>query len=62
MTKRKTKTFSYPAEEHVWFERLTKDAKKNKRTSSGHLLFIIKDHFDRHRILQRIQTERSPNG
>lgn len=55
---RKTRTFSYPMTDDVWFERLTKDARRNGRSSSGHLLFIIRDHFERTRILERINNER----
>lgn len=59
---RKTRTFSYEEHEDVWFKRLFRDARKNGRSGSGHLLFIIKDHFERGRILERINKERGPHG
>lgn len=57
---RKTRCMSYAIEDDIWFNRLTKEAKRNGRSLSGHLLIIIKDHFERSRILERINNERKP--
>lgn len=58
MSERKTRTVSYAAVDDIWFSRLKKDGKKYGRPMSVHLLWIIKDHFSRQRMLERINKER----
>lgn len=54
-SQRVTRTYSFAKEDEIWLDRLKADAKKNRRSTSGHMILLVKDYFDRVKILNRLQ-------
>ena len=55
---RKTKTFSFDAREDKWFKRLKREARASKPrvTESALLVDIIKEHFERKRMVEELNA------
>ena len=53
----KTKCFSYESIQERTWRRLANEAKKNGRSLSAQLMFILEDFFERKRLLNRIQNQ-----
>lgn len=51
---RKTKTFSYDSKDDQWFRRSSREAKRNGRTGSQQLIFVLRDYFERQAMLEEI--------
>lgn len=49
-----SKSISFPPKDKRWIDRFAKDAKNNGRSFSAHLIFIIRDYFERSEMILAI--------
>lgn len=59
---RKTKCFSYGAEESRFWRLLEREARLEKRSLSAQLFFILEDFFSRKKILRLINQPKNEAG
>lgn len=51
---RKTKAFSFEARDDRWFRMLSREAKKNRRPESQEMISILKQHFERQKMVAEL--------
>lgn len=54
MASRATKTFTFDKDDEVWVKKLYAYAKKEKRTPGSQLMLILKDFFERQKLIDAL--------
>ena len=61
---KRTKAFSYDSKDDIWFQRLAREARRERRSQSAQLVYVIQYFFDHKRLIKNVvkTQEVSENG
>ena len=62
MRSNKTKAFSYDIRDEIWFSKLAAEARRERRSQSGQLIYMIKLYFENKRLMAQIRRKEDGPG